>query len=114
MEVLWQKILFWKKQKPKTPEYQLQESPWEDSTWVKITSGNYVGVIFSYGRVKFATEMEIGKLEFTYNIIHPGNHDKEHLQNDAEYVNIMGDILTEIIIKYESTRTNDIEEPDLQ
>lgn len=113
MEVLWQKILFWKNPKPKTPDYELQSSPWDDSTWVKITSGNYTGVIFSYGRVRFAREMEIGKLEFTYNIIASGNFIKEDLQNDAEYVNIMGDILTEIIIKHEPTRTNDIEEPDL-
>jgi hypothetical protein len=38
------------------------------------------------------------------------------LQNNEDFVNIMGDILTQILIKQdnESSRTLNIEEPDLQ
>jgi hypothetical protein len=109
MATLWEKLLFWKKQKPKY-KFQYREG---DATWVEITSGVYIGVIFSYGTVKFVPESIVAKLEFTYNILHSGEHDRDRLQNDAEFVTVMGDILTEIIIENESTRTNNPKEPDL-
>lgn len=107
---LWEKIF----QKKKTlPQYKFQQSPWDDSTWVEITSGEYAGVVFSYGTVRFSLELDIPKLNFSYNIIQPGNFSKELLQNDQDFVIIMGDILTEIII-YEQIRKDDTEESDLQ
>ena len=110
MATLWEKLQFWKKQKLKY-KFQYREG---DTTWVEITSGTYAGVIFSYGTVKFVPESIVAKLQFTYNILHSGEHDRDSLQNDAEFVTVMGDILTEIIIENESTRTNNTEEPDLQ
>jgi hypothetical protein len=70
-------------------------------------------VIYSYGTVKFSDEFGMPKLNFNYNIIHSGNHNKEVLQNDQDFVIIMGDILTDIIINNEPTRNNDPQEPDL-
>jgi predicted restriction endonuclease len=110
MATLWEKLQFWKKQKLKY-KFQYREG---DSTWVEITSGTYAGVIYSYGTVKFVPESGVAKLQFNYNILHSGEHDLEGLQNDAEFVNVMGDILTEIIIENEPIRTNNTEEPDLQ
>ena len=111
MVALWEKLLFWKSKK--TPEYRLQEAPMSDGTWVEITSGKYSAVIYSYGRVKFSDEFGIPKLSFSYTIMNSGQYNLETLQNDQEFVTIMGDILTEIIIKNEPTREIDIEESDL-
>lgn len=106
MEILWAKLLFWKK---KTPKYKFHS--FEDViTSIEITSGKYAGVIFSTSTVKFSDEFGYPKLSFNYRILSYGKHDEESLQNDQSFVTIMGDILTEIIIKYESPRTNNSEE----
>jgi hypothetical protein len=114
MATLWEKLQFWKKQKPKY-KFQYREG---DTTWVEITSGAYTGVIFSYGMVKFVPETIVAKLEFTYNILHPGKHDIDLLQNDEKFVTIMGDILTQILMNKakadEQIRTGNSEEFDLQ
>jgi len=110
MVALWEKIF----QKKKLPKYSFQPSEQSDSTWVKITSGKYAGVIYSYGTVKFVPDSGIAKLQFNFNIIHSGEHDRELLQNSQEFVIIMGDILTEIIIENEPIRTDNPEESDLQ
>ncbi len=112
MAALWEKIQFWKR--PKKVEYRLQNSPLEDDTWIEITSGKYAGVIFSYGYVKIDHEIGIPKLCFSYNVIDFGNFETSDLFNNEEFVIIMGDILTEIIIENEQTRNNNTEEFDLQ
>ena len=111
MEALWEAIFPPKKNLPK---YKFQQSPHDNATWVEITTGTYSGVVLSYGMVKFTMEYNIPKLNFSYSILYSGEHDKELLQYDQEFVTIMGDILSEIIIENEPTRTNDFEEPDLQ
>ena len=109
MEALWEKILFWKTPKRKTPEYHYIDAG-EYSTWVQITSGVYSGVVLSYGTVQFEPQMIVPILKFDYSIIHPGNHDFELLKTDQEFVTIIGDILTDIIIKNEPTRSDNPEE----
>lgn len=111
MEALWEAIFPAKKNLPK---YRFKQSPHDNATWVEITTGKYTGVVLSYGMVRFAMEFNIPKLNFSYNILYSGEHDRDLLQNDQEFVTIMGDILSEIIIENEPTRTNDFEEPDLQ
>ena len=112
METLWEKLLFWKK--PKKTEYRFQYSEFDDSTMVEITSGPYAGVVHSYGMVKLNHETGTPVLQFDYSILKSGQHDKEALKDDKNYVIIIGDILTEIIIENEPIRTNNSEEPDLQ
>jgi hypothetical protein len=112
MAALWEKLP-WSK-KPKKVEYRFQQSESDDSTLVEITSGEYTGVVYSYGMVKLKPESVIPILQFNYNIYHSGQHDKQALQNNDNFVTIIGDILTEIIIQNESTRTNDTEESDIQ
>lgn len=115
MAAFWEKIQFWKPKK-KTPEYRFQNSPMDDSTWVEITSGEYANTVYSYGTVNFSDEFGVPKLNFNYMIHYPGQHDIETLKRDQNFVIVMGDILTEIIMdgKNESTRIDDPEEPDLQ
>jgi hypothetical protein len=103
METLWKKLLFWKNKKKKF-DYRLQNSEWDDSTWVEITLGKYSGVIFSYGLVRLEdVEIGIPKLKFNYNIISSGSFNKDDLINDEEFVIIAGDIITDLIIKNEQT-----------
>lgn len=83
-----------------------------DGTWIEITSGKYASVVYSYGRVKFSDEIGIPKLSFGYTVLHSGHFDLETLQTDQEFVTIIGDILTEIIIKNEPLRNNHTEESD--
>jgi len=101
-------------QKKKLLKYKLQNSPVDDATWVEITDGKYSSVVFSYGTVRFSWELDIPKLQFSYDILHSGNHDSDLLKNDQEFVTMMGDILTEIIITNEPIRTNNPQESDLQ
>ena len=52
-----------------------------------------------------------------FRSLHPGEHDIDELQNDQDFVTLMGDILTEIMlakVDNESTRTNNPQELDLQ
>ena len=111
MEALWEKMF---QKKKKLPKYKFQQSPWDDATWVEITEGKYSSVVFSYGMVRFSWELDIPKLQFSFDILHSGDFDADLLKNDQEFVTIMGDILTEIIIENESTRTNDTQESNLQ
>jgi len=99
----------------KTPkiEYKFTESPYDDATWVEITSGVYSGVVFSYGMVSLDQDSYLPQLKFNYNILQSGKHTIDSLTNDDEFVTIMGDILTEIIIENEPTRTKHPEEPYL-
>lgn len=112
MAALWAKIQFWKPKK-KIPDYRFQEAPMSDGTWVEITTGEYANVVYSYGKVSFSDELGVPKLQFGYSILHSGQYDLETLQGDQNFVTIIGDILTDIIIKNEPTREIDPEEPDL-
>lgn len=94
------------RKKPKLPEYRFQNAPEGDATYVEITSGKYSDVIYSYGTVKFSEDFGIPKLNFNFNIVNSGKHNDEVLKNDQDFVTIMGDILTDIIINNEPTRNN--------
>jgi len=112
MAALWQMMQFWKK--PKKNEYRLVTDENSEVTLIEITSGIYAGVIYSYGMVKLKPESAIPVLQFNYTIVNPGQHTEELLQNDENFVIMLGDILTEIIIENEPIRTDNPEEPDLQ
>lgn len=105
------KLQFWKT--VKKTEYRFQQSPYDDATWVEITSGEYSGVVHSYGQVKFSEEYGMPKLSFGYTIISSGKYDVEALQSDQNFVTLIGDILTEIIIENEPSRTNNPTQSDL-
>jgi hypothetical protein len=67
---------------------------------------------------KVIEEGEVGKLQFGFGIIDPGEHDLEALINDDKFVTIMGDILQEILLSKakadEQIRTDDSEKFNLQ
>lgn len=121
MEALWEKLLFWKK-KPKTPklgvDYELYNFPDSLLTGVRLLKGEYCGVTYYYGKTGIKYEGVVAVLKFDYQIIDSGKLDPRLLQSDENFVTILGDILTEIIINEsvnnEQTRNFDSEEFDLQ
>lgn len=71
----------------------------DDKLCVKILSGKYKNVIYHYTQARLDERHGYPKLQFGYNIINSYNFAIEDLENNNEFTNLMGDILTEIIIK---------------
>lgn len=119
MEALWEKLLFWRKKKVVPREgkdYKFIDFSDNTMTGIELLTGEYAGVVYHYGKVRVKEQGEMGVLEFGYTIVNPGKHDIDLLQKQEEFVTIMGDILTEILMNqaHETTRNYDFEEPDLQ
>ena len=68
---------------------------------IRITDGEYEGVTYQYGTIKFIEEGDNVRCNFTYNIIENPNDIKE----DQDFVNQLGEILVEVL-------NDEIEETD--
>ena len=122
MEVFWKILQFFKNlKKQKTPKigvdyefYHIEEST---LTGIRLLKGKFRGVAYYYGVVKVVEEMQIAKLSFEFRILESGNHTDEGLQSSAEFVTIIGDILSELLIteqaKNEQIGNGDFEEPNI-
>jgi hypothetical protein len=108
METLWEKLQFWKK-KPKMPledkDYRFINFTNSDITGIQILQGEFAGVVYHYGRARVEEAGEFAKLQFGYTLVHPGKHDIDELQNNEDFVTIMGDILTSILMKQNNEQT---------
>ena len=118
METLWEKLLFWKKPKKMLEEgvdYEFFNFENTDVTGILIKTGKFKDVIYHYHKARVSEEGDFARLHFGFTIVHPGNHTNELLQSNEEFSIIMGDILSDIILKYhnEQTRTDDNQEFDL-
>jgi hypothetical protein len=67
-------------------------------TGIKIISGEYAGVLYHYLKVRVVEEKDVGKLEFGYTIIDPGDKDVDDLTKDSEFHIIMGELLTQFLL----------------
>lgn len=89
-----------------------------DITGIQMIAGEYEGVVYHYEKARVVEEGEMARLQFGFTIVHPGKHDIDLLQKDEDFVTIMGDILTQILMDKakadEQIRTNDSEEFNLQ
>jgi len=118
MATLWEKILqlcFWKKKMPREgKDYKFIDFTNSDLTGIMILQGEYTGVVYHYGKVRVKEQGALATLQFGYTIVHSGEHDIDLLQNDEKFSTIMGDILTEILLKQknEKTRNDNPEEFD--
>lgn len=115
MEILWEKIQFWKKPKMLKEGKDFVFLTFKDSdiTGIEIIDGAYKGVVYHYHKVRVLEEGEVARLQFGYTIVSPGEYDIDVLNSDEEFVTIMGDILTQLIMsesKDEQTRTDYPEE----
>ena len=80
-----------------------------------VLKGEYAGVVYHYGKVRVKEQGEFATLEFGYTLVNSGKHDIDLLQKDEEFSTIMGDILSEILLKSdnEPIRNHNPEEFDL-
>lgn len=88
----------------------------------KILKGKYKGVVYHYGRLYIKSledEEENHCLKFDLVIVDSGKFERKTLENDQNFVELVGNILTQIVIEqaerepYESNRENNTEEFDL-
>ena len=76
-------------------DYDLVPSEDGKATAVGIKTGKYAGVLYHYGHAQIIEEEEVARLKFDYTLIQEGKFTVEELQNDPEFREILGDILTE-------------------
>jgi hypothetical protein len=120
MGQLWEKLLFWKKSKvlEEGKDFAFIEFEGAEMTGVQLLTGKYEDVVYHYEKARIKEEGELARLQFGYTIVHSGKHNIDLLQNDEEFVTIMGDILTQILLNRakadEQIRTNNSEEFDIQ
>lgn len=123
MEALWQKMQFWKKNSMTPTEgkdYELVNFKDSDITGIEILTGKFKGIIYHYTGARVAQNPgdPIPRLQFGYNLVELGTFDVQSLQDDDEFVTMLGDILTNILTNEadynESFRTLNPEEFDLQ
>lgn len=117
MAALWDKILFWKKQKmfEENVDFILKEVEDTDVVSVKFLKGKYKDVVYCYGGANLQEQGEGAKLSFDFIILHPGEYTVESLTSDDEFHTMIGDLLVQMIIaegQNGSPRNNHSEEPD--
>ena len=121
MATLWEKIQFWKKKSSlvmykEDIDYQFIPSDDEQITGIGILKGKYAGVLYHYGKAKVIEEGEFARLYFDYTIEHTPTFSVHDLTNDQEFHTMIGDILTDILLKQsnETIRNHDPQEFDIQ
>ena len=119
MAQLWENLQFWKKPKmlKEGVDFRYIDFTNSEITGIQILAGDYVGVVYHYHQAKVVDEGIGARLKFGYTIVHPGNKDIDLLQNDEDFVTIMGDILTQILmskVQDEQAGTNDSQKFNLQ
>ena len=113
-------IQFWKKKSTSVKykediDFQFIPSDDEQITGVGILKGKYAGVLYHYGKARVVEEGEFARLFFDYTIEHTPNYTVHELTSDEEFHTMIGDILTDILMKQsnETIRDNDIKEFDI-
>lgn len=118
METLWEKLLFWKKQKmlKEGVDYHFFDFKDSDITGIELLMKEYKGVIYHYQKARVLEEGEFARLQFGYTIVHSGEHDIDDLTTDENLHTIMGDILTIILEKQanEQIRTDNNQKFNIQ
>tara|TARA_R100000008_G_scaffold85591_1_gene75935 strand:- start:171 stop:512 length:342 start_codon:yes stop_codon:yes gene_type:complete len=88
------------------PEFEYVENPKEpDHHAIKINSGPYRGIIYTYGVVGFEENEEQDNLQISFSYDIMDNSRKVDVLEDKEFHDIMGNILT-IILKYNMREEN--------
>jgi hypothetical protein len=118
METLWEMLQFWKKPKKLNldEDFQFHDFPETDLTGIRILKGPYAGVLYYYTNASVEESGHLATLKFGFMIVESANHSKNDLEKDENYVIMLGDILSEIILmegNFESPRTLYSEKSDL-
>lgn len=112
-------MTFWKRKQVGYKEgidYEFIQSDDDQITGIGILKGEYAGVLYHYGKAKVIEEGEFARLYFDYTIEHTPNFTVHDLTIDKEFHTMIGDILTDILMKQsnETIRNHDSQEPDIQ
>ena len=120
MVILWEKMLFWNLKKHKkfkeNIDYKFHNFPDTDLTGIEILRTEYAGIVYYYTYASVSEDINMANLKFGYHVVKSMNYDKNDLNNDAKFVTMLGDILTELILtekQIEPTRTLYSEESDI-
>jgi hypothetical protein len=100
MVAFWKKIQFWKKPDMlvEGKDYRFIDFENSEITGIELLMPEFLGVVYHYGKAKIAEEGEVGRLQFGYTLVYPGEHDMDTLNSDPKFHTIMGDILSIILI----------------
>jgi hypothetical protein len=106
MAQLWENLQFWKNRPMKKfkefKDYRLfdyEDASGRQATGIELFVEGYEEVLYHYQEARVVEEGEFGRLQFGYSIIHPGNHTVTELHEDENFVTIMGEILTQVLMK---------------
>lgn len=109
--------MFWKTKKYRlNKEFQFHNFEDSDLTGVEILKGKYSGILYYYTYASITEELGMGKLKFGYHVVNCDKNKRELLEKDSEFVIMLGDILSELILtetKIDPTRTIYSEESSL-
>jgi hypothetical protein len=108
MEILW-KIFPWiQKKNQQKPEYSVDFR--DENIYFTVNSGKYKNITVVYSNAHFFENDVSPTLKFNYRIISSEIYDEEYLQNQQDFVIILGDILQDFILEkaknFESTRSS--------
>jgi len=80
-------------------DYSFVENPESDLYGVKLQSGEWQNVIIVYGKVSIKENVESGlaTLGFSYQIQDTATFQKDQLEDNKEFKNYLGDVLSHII-----------------
>ena len=111
-------LMFWRAPKSIEVGKDFSFHDFEDSdlTGILILRPKYEGVIYYYTNASIEEVGMGARLKFGYQVVKPGNHTKKDLENSEEFVTMLGDILSQIILsetQIESPRKIYSEESDL-
>lgn len=113
MEAFWEKLQFWKKPKPLEVGVDYDVVDYGDDVYGIVLLKKFPQVVFCINEAKFVEDEP--KLEFDFDILNPGEYDKESLEKDPELHKMIGDVIVSVILKEtnEPTRNNYSKESDL-
>jgi len=80
-------------------DYSIMENPNSAFHAVKLKTGQWKGVMVTYGQVgvKESPELDIATLSFNYHVNDPGEFNVDELNEDEAFKNYLGAVLQYII-----------------
>ena len=87
-------------QTKKSRRYAFAQKEGEDHTCIKLTEGQYEGIIYKYGKVGIppkVKEDDEGRLPLTFDYTVVKNPKDLDILDNQEFINYIGDILVELL-----------------
>lgn len=79
----------------------IEDNLHQDQFLIQLTSGDYTGVVYRYGKVSIIEENDQARLKFVYKIESVpdhGFHTVESLNENVKFKKALGDVLSDIIL----------------